>query len=440
MHEDDNDSDLDRRTLIKWTGTATGTLAFAGCLGFGDDSDEDGDESDDDTDASMPLDVEDLTRVENPPDAVYLPTHRESMEMLEPVEAGEYTLAPMLSYPHPFWLVTGSGEDEIERQTPEQMIGVHLMFTLWDDETDTVLPVDDGIELELAYEGDPVTTQSAWSMISQEMGFHFGDNVPLEDDGTYTVEVTLPALSVRTTGDLEGRFTDTETVTVEFEYDQAFRDRVSDVDYLDEEEWGERGALEPMGHGDHDHGDHADDGHHDSHGEHGEHHGDGHDHHDHDHDHSHDVPYSQLPEVEAFPGTILVEPDADRPAETAELPRSGDAAVLATLLESGFRLADGDDRYLLVSPRTPYNRVPLPAMNIEVVIERDGESVADAIDLEETIDDEYGHHYGASLADVQPGDTVTVTVVSPPQVARHQGYETAFLEMEPIELTVPEEQ
>ncbi|WP_339103706.1 hypothetical protein [Haloterrigena salinisoli] len=414
------DRELDRRTFVGWTGAATGALALAGCLGLGDDGnggerDENGDEQNrtegerDETgegENGTGGDGPPFPEIEDKPDAVYVPTHRESMRALEPVTAGDYRLAPMLSYPHPFWTVTGSdSEDDVQHVPPDQMRGVHMMFTLWDDRTGVVLPVDGGTVVRLYRDGTQVgSSQSMWSMLSQEMGFHFGDNVPLDDDGTYAVEVELPPLSTRTTGDLAGRFTEPETATFEFDYDQDFRDAVYDVEYFDEERWGERGALEPMAHD--------------------------------------RVPYSRLPEVADFPGTHLVAPgegSEGRPEATSELPRSGDAAILATVLESGHRLADGDERYLLVSPRTPYNRVPLPNTSLTATIERDGGSVTnEPVPLEQTIDSEYGLHYGASLADVRPGDAVTLTVRSPPQVARHQGYDTAFLEMPPIELTVPE--
>ena len=443
MHE----RDIDRRTFVRSTGATAGALALAGCAGFGgDDSGEDGgDDSDagDDPDDELPAPA--FPEVEDPPDAVYLPTHRESMRVLEPVSAGDYTLAPMLSYPHPFWLVTGSGgEDDVQRVDPEQSGGVHLMFAVWDDETGIVLPVDTGAEITVSLDGEQVgSPQSAWPMISQEMGFHFGDNVPLEEEGTYVIDVEIPPLSVRTTGDLEGQFTESASATFEFEYDREFMLEVTDgVEYLDESEWGEPGALEPMAHGEHADDEHGDG---DDHGDEHDQGDDDHDEHD-EHDHHAEIPYSALPAAAAYPGTHLEPVDGSgEPAEpeggdheSDDLPRSSDAAFVTTLLESESRLADGDDRYLLVSPRTPYNRVPLADMSLHVTVEREGETVTDDATLDQTIDGEYDLHYGTSLADVQPGDSVTITVDSPPQVARHQGYETAFLEMPPIELAVPE--
>ncbi|QRV15266.1 hypothetical protein JMJ58_20580 [Haloterrigena salifodinae] len=400
------DHEIDRRTFVGWTGAATGALSLAGCLGEdGDDDGNGGEQNETDEEPNETVDVAPpFPEIEDKPDAVYVPTHRESMRALEPIAAGDYRLAPMLSYPHPFWTVTGDGEDDVQHVTPEQMRGVHMMFTLRDAETGVVLPIDSGVVVRLSRDGERVgSSQSMWSMLSQEMGFHFGDNVPLEDDGTYTVEVELPPLSARTTGDLAGRFDERETVTFEFDYDQEFRKSVTDIEYFDEQRWGERGALEPPDQG--------------------------------------EMPYSQLPEVDAFPGTLLVDPDGERPDTTADLPRSGDAAFLATVLESDHRLANGNESYLLVSPRTPYNRVPLPNTTPTATIERDGESVTDdPVPLGQTIDGEFGLHYGTSLegVDLRAGDTVTLTIRSPPQVARHQGYDTAFLEMPPIELRVPE--
>ena len=424
---------IGRRTYLG-VGATAALAAIAGCLGDeeGEGDDADGDEP---TGDALP----DIPMVEDPPDRVYVPTHREQMRMLSPIEAGDFRLAPMLSYPHPFWIVDGKDREEVQ---PENERGVHMMFTLWDAETGVVLPVDSGAEIVVEKDGERVgSPRIPWPMISQEMGFHFGDNVPLGEDGTYTVEVTLPPLSVETTGALNGRLTDLETATFEFEYDDEFRQEVvGGVEYLPEEVWGQPGALEPMdhaeptGHGDGDHGNGHDD--HDGHDDHGDSHDDHGDSHD-DHGDSHDdhddhepVPYSTLPPAEAYPGTLLDGSDGD------ELPESGDARFVVTLVGLGSRFVDGEERYLLVSPRTPYNRVPLTDATLSVTVERDGSTVAER-DLVQTIDSEYGIHYGVAVEDVTAGDSVTVEIETPPQVSRHQGYETAFLDMPPVELTVP---
>ena len=446
-HDERRTDAIDRRTYLRSAGAAAVLAAVAGCLG-----DEENGEDDDGGDEPGADAVPDIPMVEDPPDRVYVPTHREQMRMLPPLEAGDLRLAPMLSYPHPFWIVDGADRELVE---PEDERGVHMMFTLWDAETGVVLPVDAGAEIVVEKDGERVgSPRIPWPMISQEMGFHFGDNVPLGEDGTYSVEVTLPPVSVETTGDLDGRLTDSETVSFEFEYDDEFRHEVvGGVEYLPEEVWGEPGALEPMDHADHDHDDH-DDGHddHDHDDGHDDHdHDDGHDDHDHDdghdghddddghdghdddghdHDHHEPVPYSTLPPAEAYPGVLLDGGEGD------ELPESGDARFVVTLVEPGSRFVDGEERYLLVSPRTPYNQVPLTDATISVTVERDGSTVAER-DLVQTIDGEYGIHYGAAIEDVAEGDSVSVVVETPPQVSRHQGYETAFLDVPPVELTVP---
>ncbi|OIB57966.1 DUF7350 domain-containing protein [Natrialba sp. SSL1] len=479
-----DETEIDRRTFVAQTGAATGVLALAGCLS-GDDDEEDGDDPDaengDENGSGEDYgDGRPTIEVEDPPNAVYLPTHREAMRMLDPIEAGDMMLGPMLSYPHDFWTIAGSGEDAVERESPDSGRGVHMMFTLWDQQTGTVLPVDDGVQIRV-YDGDEQVGSpvSPWSMISQEMGFHFGDNVTLPEDGTYTVEVTIPPVSVRKTGDLVDRLDERVSATFEFEYDDEFRHEViGGVQYLDEAEWGDRGALEPMDHGDHGehgghdgHDDHAHEDEHDDH-EHGDHdsHDDGDHEHDHGDEHDHDsenghnghddhahVPYSALPRIDEYDGAILATADDESgadgvPTDHDSLPRSDDAAILAALFEDGSadaeRLADDGEgdvtagQYLLVSPRTPYNRVPLADAALSVTVERDDDTIVgpDAA-LAETLDSEYGIHYGLVIDDTQiePGDSVTVTIDSPPQVARHQGYDTAFLEMPPIEFTVPEQ-
>ncbi|ELZ24076.1 DUF7350 domain-containing protein [Natrinema limicola] len=393
---------MNRRTFLHRTAPLPAAISLAGC-GAPEDGTDDRNESESDSGAGSGGNVTGtapIPMLEDPPDAVYLPGHRKSMRMLEPVAAGDYRLAPMVTYPHPFWLVTGTERQLVE---PEAGRGVHLMLVVWDAVTGHVLPVDISPQATLEGDGGWRRHLSLWPMLSQEMGFHFGDNITLPADGSYTVRVDLPPITTRRTGAFAGRFDDGASATFEFTYDQAFRETVVDgIELLERERWGERGALEPMTHG-----------------------GDG------DRGRQSEIPYSALPPAEDYPGTLLHESDI---RSQGGLPRSGDAAFVVTLLESDSSLADGDDRYLFVSPRTPYNRVPLSNMSLQATVDRDGSTV---VDLVGTLDGEVGFHYGHSLTDIQPGDSVTITVESPPQLARHQGYEMAFVEMEPLECVVP---
>ncbi len=324
------------------------------------------------------------------------------MVHLSTLEGGEYALSPMVTYPHSFWLVTGTEREEV---VPSDGRGVHLMVTLWDAETGQVLPVDTGTQMRVLKDGEIVDQRAPWPMISQTMGFHFGDNISLPEDGTYTVEVDLNPIGVRKTGEFAGRFEESVTASFEFEYGDEFRREVIDgIEYLDESDWGRRGAIAPpmMGEGGHEH-DHEQ--------------GDGH---DHEHDDEaenggHRMPFSALPEAETYPGTDLGEH------------QSGDARFVVRYLTDS-RFADGG--YLLVSPRTPYNRVPLADMSL---------SVAGAVesDLEQVLDSELGLHYGAEV-DMSAADTFELVVNGPPQVSRHAGYETAFLDMSPMSIEVPQ--
>lgn len=87
-----------------------------------------------------------------------------------------------------------------------------------------------------------------------------------------------------------------------------------------------------------------------------------------------------------------------------------------------------------LSPRTPYNRYPVPFISLSVSIERDGETVYDGV-LRDTLDPDLRYHYGAAVDSLEDGDEITITVGTPPQVARHEGYETAFVEMDPVVVT-----
>jgi hypothetical protein len=93
------------------------------------------------------------------------------------------------------------------------------------------------------------------------------------------------------------------------------------------------------------------------------------------------------------------------------------------------RLATGDGGYLLVSPRTPYNRLPLPEMSLSLSLPEG------VVQLGQTLDGELGMHYGGTVA-LSAGTQFDLVVDGPPQVARHRGYETAFLDMPPMTVEV----
>ena len=309
--------------------------------------------------------------VEDRPDAVYIPPAVEEMGTYGSDMAGPYAVSLTYTVPHRFWIVS-EGRERVEVTDDDTH---HLMCQVWDPQTDTVLPADLSVTLEGPGEDLEFTP---WPMISQRMGVHYGDNVALPEEGRYSATVTVGPLEVAGHGALAD-FEGTERTTFAFTYEH---DDIHDLafDVLDEDEWGERDALSVMEHDDHGHDDAV-----------------GH------------PAVSVGPPVEELPGTRL------------GTERSADAAVSAFLQEDG---PDGG-RYLAVTLRTPHTDSYLPFASIQA--ETGGQSVP----LEEAIDEDRGHHYGATLEN-EPGEAVTVTVVSPPTVARHMGYETAFLEFDDV--------
>jgi hypothetical protein len=123
-------------------------------------------------------------------------------------------------------------------------------------------------------------------------------------------------------------------------------------------------------------------------------------------------------------------PASEYPGMDLGVHESGDASFVVRYLDNS-RLATGDDGYLVVSPRTPYNRLPLPDMSLSLALAGEERS------LTQTLDDELGMHYGSSVT-LSPGEQFDLVVDAPPQIARHRGYETAFLDMPPMTVEVME--
>ena len=58
-----------------------------------------------------------------------------------------------------------------------------------------------------------------------------------------------------------------------------------------------------------------------------------------------------------------------------------------------------------------------------------------SVPLEEGIGPCLGHHYRAPIdpGALERGDELTIELETPPQMARHEGYETAFLEAKSVQ-------
>jgi hypothetical protein len=317
----------------------------------------------------------------NRPDAVYFPTHVEGMQMTGMGGSGDYKFALMYSYPHRFWNVNG---DEVQKTSIEDEDDVHLMATVWDPETGVVLP-ETGLSLEISKGGDLVSQEVIYPMLSQPMGFHYGGNFPLDGDGAYDVTVSVGGVNTRRTGAFREKFGDPAETTIGFDYSESKRNEIMFEETPDRA--GKRSARDPMEMG--------------------------------------MMPQSTLPPAEEFPGDVR---------GTAE---TGDANLVVTTLDAPPEGVDAPDgaQYLAVSARTPYNRMVLPAMAMEGTLTSGGETVFDGA-LTRTLDPDLNYHYGAAVESAPAGADLELRVTTPPQVARHEGYETAFIDMQPTSLTL----
>lgn len=316
--------------------------------------------------------------VSDRPDAVYYPTHVEGMEMAGTSDAGPFQVALTFSFPHRFWLLDVDETNKVDIQGSDSM---HLMTTVWDPETGTVVP-SRSVEVTVERDGETVVDRRLWPMLSQNMSVHAGDNVALDGNGTYEVTVDVAPVSTRTSGGFHDRFADGGSATFTLEFDRSEMDDIMFERLSDQQ--GDRGAVDPMD--------------------------------------MELLPVAQAPEPAALPGTTL---------GTAT---SGDAEFVATRADRPAGVESGGDRYLAVSPRTPHNGYPLPFMALSAELTRDGATVF-ADSLTPTFDPDLGYHYGA-VTDPQDGDDLRVTVDGVPQLARHEGYETAFLSFDDVELAL----
>jgi hypothetical protein len=309
------------------------------------------------------------------PDGVYVQQFRETMSMQGTASAGELKTAVMYTSPHQFWRVVG---DELQAEPVEEEDSLHLMAAVWEPETGTVVP-EAGVSVEIAPEGGAFDEQVIYPMLSQAMGFHYGANFSLDGDGEYTVRVSVGGMNIRRTGAFEGRFGEAASATVDISFNEANR---NEVEFRELDSYGDPGAVQPV---------------------------------------EMMMPDGIAPPVESMPG------------EHVGTARSDDALLPAFVVREAPLVGDGP--YLYVSARTPYNEYVLPAAGFEARVDRDGDTVFDG-ELTRTLDPELKYHYGAAVDALQPGDEITLSTVTPPQVARHEGYERALLELGEVTYTV----
>jgi hypothetical protein len=371
---------MNRRQFL-YAGGAAGLVGLAGCTGDGGDGG--GDPSPTPTATDTPAgaggSTPDRAEQSSLPEGVYVQRYLENMAMQGNTtsEGDSYAVGLMYSAPHVFWNVTGGEKQETPRSGD-----IHLMAVVWDPETNTVLP-EVGVSVEIVQDEELVSQEVIYPMLSQRMGFHWGGNFGLAGDGEYTAKVSIGGMNIRRTGAFEGQFGEPTTVDLPFAFNAEERGKVT-VEEL--EKYGQRGAVKPM-------------------------------------------------EMGMFPQAYAPS-ESDLPGEFLAKTTSGDAAFLSTLLSGGSAGRFDAEGYLGVSARTPYNGIVLPSMALSATATSGGETVYEG-PLTRTLDPELGYHYGAAVeGGLSAGDEVELRVTTPPQVARHEGYEKAFLEMEPMTFTV----
>ncbi|MEZ3145318.1 iron transporter [Halobaculum sp. MBLA0143] len=343
---------MDRRAFLR-TGAAVGAVGLAGCLG--------GFETEQVGQPPIP---------EDRPDGVYVPSHVEGMAMVGTAREGDYAFGLTYSYAHRFWNVVG---DETSLTAVGEEDDVHLMASVWDPETGRVLP-ETGLSTAIYRDGELVTQEAIYPMLSQPMGFHYGANFGLAGDGDYTVELSVGAVPTRKTGSFRGRFDEPVTVELPFSYSRADRDEI-DFEITPDDEAATPGAVSRM--------------------------------------EMEMLPDSRAPAVGELPGNVRGTVESD------------DAVLAVTVLDEPPAGVDGDGQYLAVSARTEHNRMLIPAMGLRGRLRRDGDTVFDGR-LRRTLDPNLAYHYGAVVDGVESGDELELSVTVQPQTARHEGYETAF--------------
>jgi hypothetical protein len=295
------------------------------------------------------------------------------MRLIGVAEDGPFRFGLLYSLPSRFWELVGRTGYSRE---PTAEHSVHLMATVWDPETGLVLP-EVGLTTEISRDGELVAEEAVYAMVSQRMGFHYGDNFALPGDGDYTVRVRVGGLQLRRTGRFAGRFGDPASVEIPFRFRTDDR---SSIERRHLDDAGTPGAIRPMT--------------------------------------VPEVPNAVAPVVASLPGTHLGSA------------RTGDAVFDVLALRGDDAARFDAETYLAVVARTPYNGMVLPAMGLRATL--DGTEHR----LSRTVDSELGYHYGTPVGGVDTGSELVLTTSTPPQVARHEGYETAFVEMPATGLNV----
>ncbi|MFB6282438.1 MAG: iron transporter [Halobacteria archaeon] len=331
---------------------------------------------------------------QNRPNAVYVPTHVDGMVKAASKEYSGYRVRLFYTLPHVFWTVTGGRTNRVE---PEDDDTVHFMAVVTDADTGTVMP-SANVSAALRKDGELVADRELWPMVSERMGFHYGDNIPLSGSGSYEVNVEVTPPTSELQGGLADRFGEVSEGSLTFSFSEQ---KLGNLKLKKFDKAGDIGAVDPMK------------------GASGE-----------------AVENSRLEEVTGVDSIIGSETSGDAEFTVftgSAFPETGNTTVVSGRNSGGDGNSDRYKRdliYLGVIPTTPYNRFVLSRMSLSVSY-RDGDGNQTEINLEPKLNPGTGYHYGASVPNGV--DRYEVSVRTPPQLARHQGYEKAFLEFDTME-------
>ncbi|WP_079977720.1 iron transporter [Halococcus sediminicola] len=323
---------------------------------------------------------------ENRPDTVYYPSHIQGMKSIgvsRPGKKGETTTRPkykcalLYSSPHRFWTVTGN---EREKVSVKKTDSIHLMVAVWYVRTGTPLS-DTNPTVHISRDGEAKETVTLWPMLSQNMGFHAGDNIPLSGEGQYSITVDVTPPQKNATAPHKPNFGNKRRFDFEFVYRTRKLSEIASTGPKSKSI--QPGAANPtkMNH----------------------------------------VPITYAPKWQNLPGKVVHDFT------------TGDAAFVVSLLEN--KQGKGESTYLAVSARTPYNRYVLPGMSLTAQGIRDGNVLFNE-SLSTTVSPNLSYHYGRNIKEIKSEDTIEITIDAPPQIARHEGYETAFFNMQPERFVV----
>lgn len=309
---------------------------------------------------------------------VFVPPHFHERRVAGTTNADGYAITLAYSVPDYYWTVDGR---TTTRVTPENDDNVQLLAYVQLPDGGPVLP-DVTVRATVTRDGTTVAEQTLVPTLSQRWGLFHGVNLGLGTYTEYPIELHVSEGPARLTRAYEGATDADASTTVPLDFDRGTMDSINTT-YLEAAD--QQGAVQPAS--------------------------------------SDALPLNRQRPPDDLPGTV------------AAKGRSGGATLTALALDPDQSPHADSTPYLALLVSTPYNGFWLPRAELVATLTRNGEALYDG-PLTPTLDPEVGYHYGAAVETLEGGESLAVSVSTPPQVARRQGYETAFLSMPDAELTL----